>query len=138
MNRLTGAMIKIADLRNVARERLKDARALLKAGRYDGAIYMGGYVAEMALKCRICRTLKWLEFPETGGEFRNYLSLKTHDLSILRAFSGAEEAIKLKYALEWNSVSTWTPELRYSSKSGTNKSDAECFVNSAATLLRFL
>ena len=46
-------MIDRAELRKIARERLKDAEALLKAGRYDGAVYLGGYVVELALKSQL-------------------------------------------------------------------------------------
>ena len=35
-------MISRTELRKIARERLKDAEVLLKEGRYDGAIYLGG------------------------------------------------------------------------------------------------
>lgn len=64
-------MIKVADLQKLARARLKDAKSLLSAKRFDGAIYIGGYVVEIALKARICRTLKWSEFPETRKEFES-------------------------------------------------------------------
>lgn len=49
-------MIDLTELRKIAEERLKDAEALLAAGRYDGAIYLGGYVVELGLKRRICVT----------------------------------------------------------------------------------
>ena len=64
-------MIKVADLRKLVRARLKDAKSLLSERRFDGAIYIGGYVVEIALKARICRTLKWTEFPETRKEFES-------------------------------------------------------------------
>jgi HEPN domain-containing protein len=41
-------MIGHVELLQIAEERLKDAEALLAAGRYDGAVYLGGYVVEMA------------------------------------------------------------------------------------------
>src|SRR5262249_20133182 len=35
-------------------KRLEDAKALQKAGRWDGAIYLGGYAIECSLKSLIC------------------------------------------------------------------------------------
>ena len=63
-------MISVAELDNIARARIEDARALLTAGRFDGATYLCGYAVEVALKARICRTLNWTEFPNTGSEFQ--------------------------------------------------------------------
>lgn len=76
-------MITLKDLRLIARARLQDSEVLFKAGRYDGAAYLAGYAVEIALKTRICKTLKWLGFPETAKEFENYASLKTHKLDVL-------------------------------------------------------
>lgn len=56
-------MISCRSLRKMAMERLRDSRALLATRRYDGAVYIGGYVVELALKARICKTLGWAGFP---------------------------------------------------------------------------
>ena len=61
-------MISVAELDNIARARIEDAKALLTAGRFDGATYLCGYAVEVALKARICRSLNWTEFPSTGSE----------------------------------------------------------------------
>lgn len=99
-------MINEPELKKIADERLKDAEALLLAGRYDGAIYLGGYVVELALKSRICRTLNWKGFPQTRSEFQKYLSFKTHDLDVLLSLAGAEDSIKTGYFAEWSAVAT--------------------------------
>ena len=65
-------MIARSDLRNIARARLRDAEMLLRARRYDGAVYLCGYSVEIALKARICRTSGWREFPETNRDFEGY------------------------------------------------------------------
>jgi HEPN domain-containing protein len=41
-------------LLHVSNERLKDATILLKQKRYNGAVYLGGYVIECLLKAAIC------------------------------------------------------------------------------------
>jgi hypothetical protein len=51
-------MISVAELDSIAAARLGDAKALLAAG----------YAVEVSLKARVCRVLKWPDFPSTGGE----------------------------------------------------------------------
>ncbi len=131
-------MIDRVELRLIARERLKDARVLLRAGRYDGAIYLGGYVVEVALKERICRTLKWGSFPQSRAEFHSYQSYKTHDLDVLLSLTGVEARIKARYLAEWSAVATWDPEARYNPVGMVSKADAELIVESAAILLKAL
>jgi HEPN domain-containing protein len=128
-------MIDRTELRKIARERLKDADALLAAKRYDGAIYLGGYVVELSLKSRICKNLSWKRFPQTGGEFKNYQSFRTHDLDVLLSLSGSEEKIKTRYLAEWSAVATWDPEARYNPIGSASKVDAELLVQAARTLL---
>ena len=128
-------MIHHSELLKIATARLKDADALLAAGRYDGAIYLGGYVVELALKSSICRVLKWKGFPQTRSEFQNYLSFKTHDLDVLLSLSGAEDKIKAGFFAEWSAVATWDPEARYNPIGSANKGDAELLVESARKLL---
>lgn len=83
-------MISREQLGRLAKARLTDAQVLYKAGRFDGAFYLCGYAIELALKARICRTLKWPEFPETNQEFRPLQSFRTHDLAVLLRLSGRE------------------------------------------------
>src|ERR1039457_2278627 len=78
-------MISTKDLRAIARTRLSDAEVLLAAKRFDGAFYICGYAVELALKARICRTLKWSGFPENEKDFKGFRSVKTHDLAVLRS-----------------------------------------------------
>jgi len=106
-------MISTKDLKAVARARLRDAQALLRAKRFDGAFYLCGYAVELALKARICRTLKWAGFPESGSEIKGMQSIRTHDLDLLLRFSGVEARVKAKHPAEWSVVLRWTPERRY-------------------------
>jgi HEPN domain len=82
------------ELRTIARARLRDAEALLIAGRYDGSVYLCGYAVEIALKARVCRALKWDGFPSTNKEFEGYYSFRTHNLDVLLHLSGAEVKMK--------------------------------------------
>ncbi len=87
-------MISTADLKLIARARLKDADVLFRNKRYDCAVYVCGYAVEVALKARVCQTLSWAGFPETNSEFAQYKSLQTHNLDTLLHLSGIEAAIK--------------------------------------------
>ncbi|MEP6819555.1 MAG: HEPN domain-containing protein [bacterium] len=128
-------MIDQTDLTKIAEERLKDAEALVAAERYEGAIYLGGYVVELALKSRICKHLKWKGFPQSKGEFQKYQSFKTHELDVLLSLSGLEEEIKTKYLAQWSAVATWDPQARYNPIGSASKTDAELLVEAAKLLL---
>ena len=88
------------ELKGISRARLEDSEALYDARRYDGATYLCGYTVELALKARICKTLKWKGFPSTPNEFNNFKSFRTHDLDVLLALSGAEQRIKTRFLAE--------------------------------------
>jgi hypothetical protein len=113
-------MISSKELRNLCRDRVREAEALTKAKLYDGAYYLCGYAVEIGLKKRISRTLRWKDgYPKTEGEFRNLTSFKTHDLDVLLHLSGIEDKIKKKCFSEWSIVTAWKPEIRYASRTKT-------------------
>ena len=53
------------ELKELAKLRLKEAETLFDAGLYDGAVYVCGYVIELALKARICKLLDISEYPSS-------------------------------------------------------------------------
>ncbi|WP_277057116.1 HEPN domain-containing protein [Trichlorobacter lovleyi] len=128
-------MIQEKELRRIAEARLKDATALLNAKRYDGATYLCGYAIELTLKARICKTLKWLEFPSANNEFKNYQSFKVHNLDVLLHLSGKEDLIKTKFFAEWSAVAAWDPTSRYQSVGTVRKADAELMIAATKALL---
>ena len=79
-----------------------DAKALLEAGRYSGAVYVCGYVVELGLKRKICKTLNWDEYPIDS----QYKALKTHELEVLLHFSGFKKFVIANLKAEWSVVST--------------------------------
>jgi hypothetical protein len=131
-------MISRADLRSLARERLRDARTLLTANRFDGAVYLSGYVVEIALKSRICQTLSWTDFPETRGEFADLQSFKTHNLDVLLRLSGVESRIKTRYLTEWSTLASWDAEARYRRVGTATRASAALLVDAAGVLLRVI
>jgi HEPN domain-containing protein len=128
-------VIAIADLRAIAEARLDDANVLLANNRFDGAGYLCGYAVELALKAQICTTLNWQGFPETGKEFENLGSFKTHKLEVLLRLSGQEQRIKSERFSEWSAVETWDPEARYKAVGHADPAQVELMVVSAILLL---
>lgn len=131
-------MINVANLRRLARTRLKDAQVLLKTNRFDGAVYMVGYSVEIVLKARICKTLRWADFPTTQDEFKGLGSFRIHKLPMLLRLSGRDQLIKTKYFAEWSAVAAWDTETRYRPAGTASKGDAETMILSAKTLLSVL
>ena len=128
-------MIEKSELKKLARARLQDSKILFKANRFDGAVYICGYVIELGLKSRICKTLKWDGYPNTGREFSDLRSFKTHNLDVLLTLSGVEEKINTKYMSEWSLIAIWDPEARYNPVGSIGKNDAGHMIESAEKLL---
>jgi hypothetical protein len=131
-------MTSIMDLRAIARARLKDSQALLRAKRIKGAFYLSGYAVEVALKARICRTLRWPGFPDSAREFQGLQSLRTHDLEVLLKLSGVEARIKATRLTEWSEVLKWNPEKRYQAVGKLPQRHAQVMVDSVKRLLKVL
>jgi hypothetical protein len=131
-------MLAAVEVKRLAKARLQDAITLHVAGRHDGAVYLCGYSVELALKARICRTLKWSGFPETNKEFENLRSFKVHDLDVLLRFTGREAVVKTTLFPDWSVVSAWNPESRYKPIGSVSPADAGQMLASAAVLLRKL
>ena len=131
-------MISIQELKKNCKCRLKDAEVLLQDRRYDGALYLCGYALELKLKVRICRTLKWPEFPETKKEFENYQSLKTHSLDVLLSLTGRESKIKTQHLTDWSIVANWEPEMRYQPVGKINRNDVIDMISATKRILKAL
>lgn len=131
-------MLAVAELDDIAEGRLEDARALLQAGRLDGAAYLCGYAVEVALKARICRVLDWPAFPSSRGEFQSHRSFQTHELEVLLRLSGQEARIKQGHFALWNAVAAWKPESRYHVIGTAQEADTEATFYGAEMFLRVL
>jgi HEPN domain-containing protein len=131
-------MIRVGELESIANARLADARILLNAGRYDGAIYVCGYAVEVGLKARICQTLNWSEFPSTNSEFSAYRSFQTHDLEVLLRLSGMERAIKEQNLPAWSAITAWRPESRYNVIGTATQEKAKAMIIAAMKVLELL
>ena len=131
-------MLTIAELREISAARLDDAQALFDAGRYDAASYLCGYSLELALKAKICETLNWADFPESGKEFDSYRSFKTHNLEVLLHLSGVEGRIFTELEQEWDTVQRWNSELWYARPGRHMEHSAAGILHSTQEILRAL
>jgi len=129
-------MISRSDLKKISKARLRDAKILLGGKRFEGAIYLCGYAIELALKARICQTLRWPEFPSTAGEFNNYKSFRSHDLEVLLHLSGIESKIKTTFLGDWSTVAQWDPDSRYKAIGTATRSDADQMISAAVALVK--
>ncbi len=131
-------MLAPVELDTLAQARLEDAEALLRAGRFDGALYLCGYSVELALKSRICQTLGWSGYPSTNQEFQNYQSFRTHNLNVLLRLSGVENLIRTVYLTEWSVVVLWNPEVRYAPIGTASTGDVQLMIGATRGLLGVL
>lgn len=81
-----------ADIRDIAKTRLNESKALVSAALYDGAFYLAGYSVELALKAKICDTLDipnlFDESFRSGGAGEIQRIFKIHKLDDLMLLSG--------------------------------------------------
>ncbi len=109
-------MPKYEELKALAATRLLEAKSLFNKRLYDGACYLAGYVVELALKARICKTLDLAGYPESGEISRAF---KTHKFDDLIKLSGLErkfnKAKKINGSLlrNWSLLTEWSEEFRY-------------------------
>jgi HEPN domain-containing protein len=101
----------------LAVERLSDAEALLKAGRFACAYYIAGYAVECALKACIARKTNQHDFPPREAP-RFYI----HDIQKLLESADLGPVLKQEvrrdavFESNWTVVVDWTEETRYDSR----------------------
>jgi HEPN domain-containing protein len=103
------------DLQELSRIRLKEAKALLKAGMADGAYYLAGYAVECALKACIAKETRRYEFPDKKRVDSSY----KHDLAELLKTAKLEKLLAARCAADrifkdnWETVKSWSEQSRY-------------------------
>jgi HEPN domain-containing protein len=113
------------DLRQLARIRLKEARALIEAKCFDGAYYLCGYAVECALKACVAKATRRSDFPDLEKAKASY----THNLASLVKQAGleadrlAEAASDSTFDLKWNVAKDWTEKSRYEQHNETKARD---------------
>ena len=108
-------MVTRATLKQVAKTKLQAAKILHAAGDSETAGYLLGYVVECSLKAAICKTLKLVEYPDTGQHTGVFASHSLDRLLILSGHSREDELTKNQNLFNnWSIVTKdWKPEIRY-------------------------
>lgn len=117
----------VSELTGASRQRLADAKALLNASRWRGAMYMAGYAVECLLKTRLmhiydCKNLRELEdLLRQRSILPANRTVFTHQLEDLLRLTPGYNRLKGNTGV-WHSfheVNRWTPHWRYTSKQAT-------------------
>jgi HEPN domain-containing protein len=118
-------------LQKLAAERVADAKALLKAGRWAGVYYLAGYAVECALKaCILARLAAQAEILFEDRKFSE--KCWTHDLNQLVDLAGLKAALAVdcvadpELADNWVTVKEWSETSRYERKA---KGDAQALYD---------
>jgi hypothetical protein len=74
------------ELRDLASLKLEEAEALFVAGKYDGCVYLCGYVVELGVKAIVCKNLAVPNYPKLAG-------FKVHDLDTLVLLAGLQSEV---------------------------------------------
>lgn len=116
------------ELKVLAEVKLKEAEALFGSGLYEGAVYIAGYVVELALKARICRLLDVQEYPDKGGYRGAYA---VHDLRQLLLLAGLWKKLHVNGAVlaNWSTAVSWSPDIRYRPTGTISEQDALLILN---------
>lgn len=127
-----------------SRRRLEDAETLHAAERWAGAMYVGGYAIECALKALICATEGKSNFKETKFYNRERSKASSHSLvKLMNELQYIQRIIATDrtgaYKKAWKDISDlWQKdELRYWNKQGQHE-DSERFMEAIKKFHAFL
>ncbi len=102
------------EFQRLAEERLDDAKALLRAGRFGGAYYVAGYAIECALKACIASKIRAESWPPKDVNKTHFI----HDLEKLLTTAGLNDLKSdpnRDVGDNWRVVKDWNSESRYES-----------------------
>jgi HEPN domain-containing protein len=120
-----GATVNQAELRQMSKERIRDAQALIRGKRWEFAYYSAGYAVECALKsCLLARMVAtgWVFDPKA----KTTDQCRTHEFLALIRTAGLEEELNAKlkesgaagreFVDNWEIVNQWRVTSRYEAK----------------------
>jgi len=111
-----GHFVNRRDFQVLTRTRLAEARALLDAGLFDGAYYLGGYAVECALKACIARRTRVHDFPPKPHQVRGMYTHDLHELvkaaDLVESLAGRIRACQV-FDRNWTRSKEWSEESRY-------------------------
>jgi len=135
----------VSEQSKASKHRLDDARTLLNAGRWRGAMYMSGYAVECLIKTKLmqnysCRNLYELENElQRRGILASHATIFTHHLELLLRLTQAFDRLKQNQVLwpQFNIINRWVPAWRYTSDLA-NRQDAEDFLEAVLDIMQWI
>lgn len=135
----------ISEQAKASKQRLEDARTLLSASRWRGAMYLAGYAVECLLKAKLmlmygCRTLRELEDDlQRRGVLSSQATVFTHQLELLLRLTQRLAQLRQNPLLwrQFTLVNRWIPAWRYAADTGYRQ-DAEDFLAAVAEITDWL
>lgn len=135
----------ISDQANASRQRLEDARVLLRASRWRGAMSIAGYAVECILKTKLmqiydCKNLRELDevlprrFMLPAGS-----TVFTHQLETLFKLTPSYHRLQQNQNMLslFNIVNRWAPKWRYVSKQ-TTSDEASFFMDAVEKVIHWI
>ena len=135
----------VSEQAKASTHRLDDARALLHAGRWRGAMYMAGYAVECLLKTKLmqmysCRALRDLEDElQRRGVLAEHATVFTHQLELLLRLTQRFAQLR-QHRMLWPQfalINRWIPAWRYTADVA-NRQDATDFLEAVAQIMQWL
>ena len=135
----------VSEQSKAGKHRMDDARALLNAVRWRGAMYMAGYSVECLLKTKLmrifnCRNLRELEEELQGKRIlAAQATVFTHQLELLLRLTNAIDRLRQneEHWRLFNMVNRWVPAWRYTADQA-NADDAKDFLEAVEKVSRWI
>ena len=119
----------VSELAIASRQRLADAKVLLNASRWRGAMYMAGYAVKCLLKAKLihiydCKNLRQLEdLLRQRSILPAHRTVFTHQLEDLLKLAPGYNRLRQDRNF-WHTfqvINLWTPQWRYTAKRSTRQ-----------------
>ena len=135
----------ISEQVRASHQRLEDAKALLNASRWRGAMYIGGYAVECLLKVKLMQTYGCQNLRALDDVLRQrsillaHRTVFTHRLEdLLRLAPGYNRLIQNRDILSlFNKINQWMPSWRYTSKQA-NRREATEFITAIERFMHWI
>lgn len=135
----------INEQEKAGKHRLDDARALLDAGRWRGAMYLAGYAVECLLKVKLmrmygCRNLNELENVLRERELlTGHETIFTHRLETLFKLTRSSERLRSNPGIwkRFGTLNRWMPAWRYTADL-SDSANAKDFVQSVEQVVHWI
>ncbi|MDE0466414.1 MAG: hypothetical protein OYL97_05105 [Candidatus Poribacteria bacterium] len=135
----------IREQASASRQRLEDARVLLRASRWRGSMYIAGYAVECLLKTKLMQIYDCKNLRELDDVLQRRFVLPvgsttfTHQLETLFKLTPSYHRLQQNQDILslFNVVNRWAPKWRYVSKR-TTRDEASFFMNAVEEVMHWI